>query len=415
MITRVKYLIIGAGISGVTLARIMQENKEENFLLIESEQEAGGLCRTEKIGDHFLDIGGGHFLCSKYPEVYAFIFEHIPRKEFNKYSRISKIKIDNDIIDYPIESNIWQLPLEKEISFLKSVVLNGENRYLSEPKNFEDWIKWKLGDMIAEQYMLPYNKKIWGVQSKEMDIDWLHKIPKLEVDEIIKSCLLKKSDTNKYPSHTYFFYPKKGGFQLIFDSIYQKVKEKVKLNFPAKKVVYKNKRWVVNNQIIAEYVINTAPWPRLYNALGRPQKMKKYFEKLNSNSIVVSLFREKYRHGWHWLYVADPKIEYHRKFYIHNFCKKSAKNGIYTETNYKEKNTLSNRKPIYEYVNKFAYPIPTFGHANAIEKILKYYEKFKLIGLGRWGEWKYYNSDVCIYRAMNLAKEKLNFKVKWLR
>ena len=42
------------------------------------------LCRTKKIGGHTLDIGGGHFLCTKYDHVYKFIFNHIGVENFNK-------------------------------------------------------------------------------------------------------------------------------------------------------------------------------------------------------------------------------------------------------------------------------------------------------------------------------------------
>lgn len=105
------YLIIGAGISGTSFARYLQLKKpEKTFIILESEGEPGGLCRTKNISGNYLDIGGGHFLCSKYLEVYNFIFQHIPESSFNYFSRVSKIRIENEVIDYPIESNIFQLP-----------------------------------------------------------------------------------------------------------------------------------------------------------------------------------------------------------------------------------------------------------------------------------------------------------------
>ena len=39
----VKYLIIGAGISGLSLANCV---KDQDYLIIEKEAEAGGYCRT---------------------------------------------------------------------------------------------------------------------------------------------------------------------------------------------------------------------------------------------------------------------------------------------------------------------------------------------------------------------------------
>ena len=78
-----EFIIIGGGITGVTLGRLLQMSGVNNFIILEAESEAGGLCRTKLIDGHYLDIGGGHFLCTKYPQVYDFIFSHIPKEEFN--------------------------------------------------------------------------------------------------------------------------------------------------------------------------------------------------------------------------------------------------------------------------------------------------------------------------------------------
>ena len=40
------YIILGAGITGVTSGRVLQQKGNENFLILESENEIGGLLRT---------------------------------------------------------------------------------------------------------------------------------------------------------------------------------------------------------------------------------------------------------------------------------------------------------------------------------------------------------------------------------
>ena len=170
---RVKYVIIGAGITGCTVARLLKMRGEEDVVLLEAEKEPGGLCRTKQIGRHTLDLGGGHFLCSRYPDVYDFVFAHIPRSEFNHFVRVSKIALDGEVIDYPVEFNLWRLSEERGRAYFESCLAAGELEGRPAPTSFEEWIRWKLGDRIAESYMLPYNRKIWGVEPHEMDIDWL--------------------------------------------------------------------------------------------------------------------------------------------------------------------------------------------------------------------------------------------------
>lgn len=409
----IDYLIIGGGITGITLARLLQQKNQNNFLVLEAGEQAGGLCRTEKIGNHYLDIGGGHFLCTKHQAVYDFIFSHIPESNFNFFPRVSKIELEKEIIDYPVESNLWQLSTEKKADYLISAILAGEANDQSEPTNYLEWIRWKLGDRIAEFYMLPYNEKIWGVSPSEMDIDWLHKIPSVNTREIVLSCLERSSDTDKFPSHAGFYYPKEGGFQTIFDAIYQHVADRVNLAEPVTSLEKIEGGWLVNNRYEAKMVINTAPWTKLYQALEVPEELDDCFDKLRSNSIVVSLWEEEYDHDHHWCYIPDPEVRHHREFYIHNFAPHSQSNGLYTETNYlrwedKSGDHRFNSKPIYEHNNEIAYPIPTLGHAKAIESILNHYQSKQLFGVGRWGQWQYLNSDVCMWEAMKFVEGLLS-------
>ena len=59
---KVKYLILGAGPAGLTLANRLKDQEETSFLVLEKELEAGGLCRSVMVDASPFDIGGGHFL-----------------------------------------------------------------------------------------------------------------------------------------------------------------------------------------------------------------------------------------------------------------------------------------------------------------------------------------------------------------
>ena len=49
------------------------------------------------------------------------------------------------------------------------------------------------------------------------------------------------------------------------------------------------------------------------------------------------------------------------------------------------------------------YPLNTVGKQEAMEKILCWAKEKGVIGLGRWGEWQHYNSDVVVEKALELA------------
>ncbi|OAM88607.1 NAD(P)-binding protein [Termitidicoccus mucosus] len=399
------YLIIGGGISGVSMARLLQLSGVESICLLEAGSEAGGLCRTRRIGPHVLDTGGGHFLCTKFPEVQNFIFRHLPRTEFNVFQRVSRIVIDGCEVDFPLESNLWQLPSSLCAEYLISVVQNGEARGLPPPDHFESWIRWKLGDLIAERYMLPYNRKIWGVPASEMDIDWLHKIPRIDVRRIVEACLNREFGREYMPSHAEFYYPASGGFQQVFDAIAKPVDKFVLTDCPVTTIERENPGGVlcVNGRFRARTIINTAPWPTLIRSPIFNEEARQAIGRLRHTQLVVSLHEDAYETDTHWLYEPDEQLPRHRSFFIHNFAPRSAANGIFRETNLQR--WQAGQGEIHAEINPFAYPVPSRGWAASVMTVLNHLRPFGVHGLGRWGQWQYFNADVCIWEAMHLADE----------
>ncbi|MCM1468557.1 MAG: NAD(P)-binding protein, partial [Alistipes sp.] len=136
---KVKYLILGAGPAGLTFANMLKKQGEPDFLVLEKEPEAGGLCRSSMTDGSELDIGGGHFLDVRRPEVVDFLFEFMPREEWNMFDRDSRIAIHGTQIGHPFEANIWQLPEELQEMYLRSIKEAGCNNGIPKPLRFTDW------------------------------------------------------------------------------------------------------------------------------------------------------------------------------------------------------------------------------------------------------------------------------------
>lgn len=402
-----KYIILGAGPAGLSFAHRLLDRGELSFLIIEQNEEAGGLCRSTQVDGSPLDLGGGHFLDSRREEVTNFLFRFLPKEEWTLFKRISTIQMNNVEIDYPFEANIWQFPIEAQIEYLISIAQAGCNIKNSiKPAKFIDWIRWKLGDKIADEYMIPYNRKIWSTDLNQLGTYWLHKLPDVSLKDSITSCLKKKA-SGKIPAHAHFYYPNKYGYGEVFKRIAAVFKDKILYNTAVNSVDFN--QLIVNDQFRAETIITTIPWQTFLNSPTMDESVKEAIHHLERSSIDVHYYSQNTNSRAHWTYVPDENISYHRILHRHNFCKNSR--GFWTETN--SKRTQIDQNSSWSYHNEFAYPLNTIEKPKAMETILDWAKTKHVFGLGRWGEWEHHNSDVVIERAFQLADKitKNNFTI----
>lgn len=392
-----KYLILGAGPAALTFANRLLQNGIDDFLVLEKEDEAGGLCRSKDIGGAPLDIGGGHFLDVRNPEVLDFLFHFMDEKLWDKYERDSRIVVNGNTINSPIEANIWQMKLEDQVEYLKSIAIAGCNIDKPIPERFVDWIYWKLGDKIAKDYMIPYNQKMFGEDLDELGIYWLDKLPNVSFEETLISCLEKKAYGTQ-PGHAQFYYPREYGYGELWLRLADALGDRIVYKSPVKKLDLDSRK--VNDDYSADIIINTVPLTGIDEIKGLEDKYLEDIKKLKYSSVAVEYMDENLDTKAHWIYYPDPKLSYHRILVRHNFCPGSK--GYWTETNLTRFDKSGKTEKNY-YINEYAYPLNTIGKNEIMLKLLSFMKEKSIYGLGRWGEWQHYNSDVVVARALELA------------
>jgi protoporphyrinogen oxidase len=396
-----KFIILGAGPAGLTFANRLLEKGCDDFLVLEGAHEAGGLCRSVKVDGSYLDIGGGHFLDVKRPKAIKFIFKFLPESEWNLFERDSQIIINNKSISHPIEANIWQLNVNEQVDYLESIANAGCNSGAPAPKQFVKWIYWKLGNRITEDYMLPYNSKMFGDELNNLGTYWINKLPSVSFKETLLSCLKKKAYGSQ-PGHSKFYYPKNHGYGEVWKRMADKLKDKIVYNSSVKGIDFATKSVLMSDgtSYSAEKIITTIPWVSLKHNNGVPSKINNHICKLKNNSIKVSYFDGSMDTSAHWIYYPSPNLSYHRKLIRHNFIVKGK--GFWTETN-NNRVSLNDDESIFSHVNEFSYPINTINKPVIMKELLQWARSCNVYGLGRWGEHEHYNSDVTVERAINLA------------
>ncbi len=399
---KMKYLILGAGPSGLTLANRLKQMGETSFFVLEKEKEAGGLCRSTQVDGSPFDIGGGHFLDVRRPKVNEFLFQFMPEEEWEKFDRDSRIAVNGDVISHPIEANIWQMKLENQVEYLKSIAVAGCNLKEEMPQEFVSWIYWKLGDKIAENYMIPYNQKMFGEDLNQLGTYWLEKLPNVSFEETILSCLTKKA-YGEQPGHAQFFYPKKYGYGELWLRMAEEIKGQIKydasvhaIDFDTNTVTTKE-----GETYSADVIISTIPWMEFAKITGMPQELKEKIGHLKYSSVQTAYFPDNLDTEAQWVYYPDPELSYHRILVRHNFCNGSK--GYWTECNSTRVDETT--ESTFQYMNQYAYPLNTIGKPEIMKELLEWAKTRRVYGLGRWGEHQHYNSDLVVELALKMAEE----------
>lgn len=402
-----KYLILGAGPAGLTFANRLKQVGITDFCVLEKEATAGGLCRSVDVDGAPFDIGGGHFLDVRRPRVNEFLFHFMPEDEWNKFDRDSRIEVNGTIISHPIEANIWQMKLDDQVEYLKSIAAAGCNVGTAMPESFVEWIYWKLGNRVAEDYMIPYNQKMFSKELNQLGTYWLDKLPNVSFEDTLRSCLTHKA-YGKQPGHAQFYYPKKYGYGELWLRMADAISDNIEYNKFVREINFETKtiKTKDGSSYHADVIVTTIPWMEFETIIGMPEDIQKSISYLKFSSIQTEYHAEKLDTEAHWIYYPDPELSYHRILVRHNFCPNSK--GYWTETN-SERISMEQPNDNFKYLNRYAYPLNTVEKPKIMKKLLGWSREHNVIGLGRWGEHQHYNSDVTAELAMTLA-DKLSRK-----
>ena len=308
-----KTAILGGGLSGLTLARLLHENGTD-VVVLEAEPEYGGLCRSRTDNGFTFDTGGSHIIFSRDTEVLSFMRRMIEGNE-QQNARNTKIFYKGRYVKYPFENGLSDLPEDDRFfcisEFIRTLVAV-EKGELSSPESFRDWIYYTFGRGIADCYMVPYNEKIWKYPTNRMSLHWVDgRIPRPPVDDVIKSAI--GISTEGYTHQSVFSYPLHGGIEALVKAIAKPIESRIKTGFRIRSVRKEGDLWKISNgseTIEANRIISTIPVKHLIASLDNvPPAVKKASNDLIHNSLVcVNIGVRGTLPEYSWLYIPDPSL-----------------------------------------------------------------------------------------------------------
>ena len=403
-----RFLILGAGPSGLTVANTLLDRGVDDFIVLEKEDEAGGLCRSEEVDGSPLDTGGGHFLDVRRPSVNEFLFRFLPESEWDIYERDSRIRVNGQMVSHPLEANIWQMDIDTQIEYLMSISKAGCVTGKPMPSSFVEWIRWKLGDKISDDYMIPYNTKMFGDELNELGTYWLNKLPDVSFEDTLRSCLEHRAYA-KQPGHARFYYPKKYGYGELWKRMAARLEDRIIYNASASVIDFDDHLVeTVDGRIFeGQTIITTVPWPGFKALRGMPSSVFERIKDLKYTGVVISYCGDTLDSKAHWIYEPSPDKDYHRLLLRHNFCPGSK--GYWKETRI---GRFRDEEGMILFTNEYAYPLNTRNKPEIMDELIKWSESRGVYAVGRWGEHEHYNSDAVVERSIQLAERLIGFTEK---
>ncbi|MBC7173865.1 MAG: NAD(P)-binding protein, partial [Polyangiaceae bacterium] len=144
---KVRYLILGAGISGLSFADWLHS---DDYLIVEADAETGGYCKTVE-QDGFTWDYSGHFFHFRDKEIERYLVARMGDERVLEVAKDSRIWFDGTYIDFPFQKNIHQLPRQDFIDCLVDLYFREERPV----ESFLDMLYARFGRGIAEKFLVP--------------------------------------------------------------------------------------------------------------------------------------------------------------------------------------------------------------------------------------------------------------------
>lgn len=215
-----RILIIGAGLSGATLAERFA-NQGDSILVIDKRVHLAGNCY-----DH-LDRGtgirvsnyGAHLFHTNSQEVWNYLQKFI---KWQPYEHQVLVKVKNQLFNLPINLNtinqFFHLQL-KNAEEMRSF-LTKKTKKLKNVTNSEDYVLSQIGQELYEAIFQNYSLKQWALDPSELDA------------EVIKRNPLRFNSDNRYFTDRYQALPV-GGFEALVKKMlsHQNIELRLKTDF----------------------------------------------------------------------------------------------------------------------------------------------------------------------------------------
>ena len=378
------YIIVGVGFAGSVIAERIAKQLNKKVLIIEKRNHIGGNCYDERIENILIHKYGPHLFHTDEKQVWDYLNNF---GEWDIYHHRVLAFIDGKKVPIPFNFNTLyevfsnELAKRLEKKLLENYQYNLKIPILELKKSDDKDLKF-LADFIYEKIFVNYTAKQWGMKPEEIDNAVTARVP----------VFIGKDD--RYFNDKYQGVPK-DGYTKLFQNMLNHPNIKIMLNTNFKEIIQ------IDQKTKKIYFLN-----------------QEFKGKLIFTGMIDELF--DYRFGELPYRSVDMKFETIEKEYYQEAATVNYPNDYdFTRiTEFKHIHSVETNKTVIlkEYPQKFIknqntpyYPIFTKENEDKYNKYLEYSKEFEnIILLGRLAEYKYYDMDDIVKKALEVFEEKIN-------
>src|SRR4051794_18537744 len=171
-------VVLGGGPAGLTAGYLLAK-RGKPVIVLESQNQLGGLARTEERDGFRFDLGGHRFFTKAkevellWDEIMAQASKEIGEEQWLLRPRQSRIYWNKKFLDYPLQGMdvIKKLgPVELTRAFASYLVAMVKPK--GKEETFEQWVSNRFGKRLFNLFFKSYTEKVWGVSTSEIRAEW---------------------------------------------------------------------------------------------------------------------------------------------------------------------------------------------------------------------------------------------------
>lgn len=367
------YLIVGAGLYGATFAYFATQ-KGKKCLVVDKRPFLGGNVYCQNIQGINVHKYGAHIFHTNDKKVWNFVNSFV---EFNRYTNCPIANYKGQIFNLPFNMNtfyqMWGVTSPSEAQDIINKQRQEEN--IAKVENLEQQAISLVGKDIYTYLIKEYTEKQWGRSCKDLPAFIIKRLP------------VRFTYDNNYFNDSYQGIPI-GGYNKLIHGLLNGIECKTQVDFFANKTELEQ---------MAKKIIFTGKIDEYYDyCFGKLDYRSISFE---TEVLPMDNFQGNAVVNYTSLDQPFTRIIEHKHFEVENPC-------------YNEKITVISK----EYPTEWKEGMEPFYPVND-EKNSQLYAKYKelskkeknvLFG-GRLGEYKYYDMDDVISKAMKDAEEEIRY------